>query len=229
MMRKIYRQYTSERKNNIALGIVCTLLFATSCSGLSRGYLGDEERVLNEKLAREDFIVLKRSEKNRPLWISHAQKFGKNISDSNGLVFFSYETTPKIKKEMACNIARAYAREDLSRFFIRFFAEGEEDRVWNEFLMTQGHEFLRDFLKSSRLMRTYWEQRRYRNEYDNSESISYTCALLISIREVEFKKAILELQNRVIKHLNDIKAQDIQQIQKVLDAQSFLLFYKMNF
>ena len=229
MMRKIYRQYTSERKNHFALEIVYALIFATSCSGLTGGFQADQDKVSSQKLAREDFIILNRSQEKRPLWISHPQKFGKLKTDNSGRLFFSFETTPKIKKEMACNIARAYAREDLSRFIIRFFTEGEEDRAWNEFLVTQGHEFLRDFLKSSRLMRTYWEQRRYRNDYDDNESISYTCALLISIREVEFKKAILELQNRVIKHLNDIKAQDIQQIQKVLDAQSFLLFYKMNF
>jgi len=228
-MRKIYRQYTSERKNYFALGIVYSLIFATSCSGLSKAYKGDQDKALSEKLAREDFIVLNRSQEKRPLWISHPQKFGNKKGDGNGRLYFSFETTPKIEKEMACNIARAYAREDLSRFFITFFTKGEEHRVWNEFLSNKGHEFLRDFLKSSRLIRTYWEQRRYRNEFDESQSSSYTCALLINIKEEEFKHAMLELQNRVIKSLGFKKPQDIQRVQKALDAESFLLFYKMNF
>ncbi len=191
--------------------------------------MGDQDKVLSEKLAREDFIVLNRSQKKRPVWISHPQKFGRGKGDSSGRLFFSFETSPKIEKEMACNIARAYAREDLSRFIISFFSKGEEDKVWNEFLSTKGHEFLRNFLKSSRLMKTYWEQRRYRNEYDDNQSSSYTCALLISVKEGEFNQAILELQNRVIKSLGFRKSEDIQRVRKALDAENFLLFYRMNF
>ena len=189
------------------------------------------------RVAREDFTVVERSEKERPSWISHPQKnaivaLGKKGKSpkSKDQFFYSYETTPKLSREIACNIARAFTREDMANFVVEFYREGETDRAWDEYLITQGHDQLLEFFKGTVLSRTYWEHRVYGPQLGNSgKTDAYTCALLVQVDQKKLSQAIEKIQKAIIKHLNYSDPLDIKIVTQVFNPESFLSFYQMNY
>jgi len=232
MARKIYRHF--------ALFIMSTVLIACSQNPLEKrlSKYGDIEREgeASLRVARKDYRVIKTSlppSKQRPKWISHPQKFGpKKLPKKSrkGKLFFSFETGPKTNREIACTMARAYTRQDVADFLVKFYRKGEEKRAWDAYLMTEGHQYLKSFLKQAKLKKTYWEHRQYAPQIGYEDKTNaYVCALLVSISEYSFIKAMRTLRKRIIKKFSYKKKTELRTLRKVLDPQSFILFYKMNY
>jgi len=232
MLRKSYRYF--------ALFIVSFVSIA--CSHVSPIKNFDKYKDIERygeaslRVARKDYLVIKTSaypSHKRPNWISHPQKFGVKMFSKQlgkGRLLFSFETAPKTSKDIACTIARAYTREDMADFIIQFYRKGEEARPWDAYLMSEGHEFLKTFLKKVQLNKTYWEQREYAPEIGHgSKTDAYVCALLVSISEHSFIKVMRTLRKRIIKKFSYTKRTDLVALRKVLDPQNFMTFYKMNY
>lgn len=234
MVRKIYK--------NFALLIVSSVLIACSQNPPKNpfGKYQDIERVgtASLRVARKDYEVIKTSassssSQKRPKWISHPQKFGAELllkKSRKGKLLFSFETGPKTNKGIACTMARAYTRQDLANFLIQFYRKGEEERPWDAYLMSEGHEFLKTFFKKAKLNKTYWERRLYAPELGHEEKTNaYVCALLVSISESSFIKAMRTLRKKIIKRFSYQKRADLVTLRKVLDPKIFIFFYKMNY
>ncbi len=244
MARKLSRQFSKNLGGQV-LPLICSLcsvLFACSQSAIEKEFskysTSYENRDALRKVAREDYKVLNSSiysvSKEIPGWISHPQKYGsialgKKKSRKEQL-FFSFITTPKTNREIACTMARAFTRHDMADFLVKFYREGEESREWDSFLITEGHEYLKEFFKEAVLEKTYWEHREYRGDLglDGTKN-AYVCALLIRVKEESLKSALRNLQNKIIKEFSYRRPLEIKAVQKVLDPDSFILFYKMNY
>ncbi len=241
MVRKSDRQYELESRVKTLVLSMLLVAFFSSCA-ISRDSSIEEEfknytaiqrgSASSSRASRTDYKVLKGSDKTRPDWISHPQKFASENLEKNakkGQLYFSYETTPKLNQDIACTIARAFTREDMVDFVIDFFREGETDRPWDKFLQSEIREDLLEFFKSAKLEKTYWEYREYAPQLGQNVTQAYTCALLVSVDESSFSKAINQVQKSVIKYLNYSKPLDIKMVTKVFDPELFLNFYQMNY
>lgn len=237
MVRKTNRQISRTSVWHILPQSMFLMVFLFACSQssiekeFSRYTAPSESGTLLRKVAREDYKVIKSSSKMKTDWISHPQKYGvKELKNKKEQLFFSFMTGPKTSLDIACTMARAFTRQDMADFLVKFYREGEESREWDSFLVTEGHEYFKNFFKQATLEKTYWEHREYRSELNfQGRKDAYICALLIRVNEKALRKVIKKFQTKVIKEFSYRAPLDIKAVEKTLDPDNFILFYKMNY
>ena len=86
--------------------------FITSCSSNKSKAVKDVD---NTDTIQKDYIVRDAKSNYRPGWTVDANDWADERDlDTKTFKYFSFETEPKVSREMACNLARANARADIA-------------------------------------------------------------------------------------------------------------------
>lgn len=187
---------SSSMKNLIKYA--CLFLFFTSIIACSSKGLRFKERVVEE--GEEKYTVVDGASDQRPTWLDKPQEASLKLAgvDKENL-YFSFESGPKISQEIACNIVRVYARDDLAKRMVDFYLDDRDlgssiDLNWRLLIASEGSRVFKNTFKSSKIISSYWERRLYPPKVGDTEEIEgYSCALWIEVSKELFNQSLLEL------------------------------------
>lgn len=202
-------------KNTIlTLQLLLLTLTLVSCGSSSSKKGGEEHTTLSR-----DYDVREAQDNVRPNWTSDTDQFAKDQSDGNTFRYFAFETTPKVDRETACDLAKANARSDVASEIATFIEkslgtskEGSasidpnnpDTRPLREFIEVTLAEKTKALIHGAQVVKTYWEKRHYQQSKGaKRDYVGYTCAALIKIEKERLKQAIEEAANHVIKKVDD--------------------------
>ena len=173
--------------------LVASVLLLASCSGTDKGRrVHDRE---HENIKR-DFVVTDASSDYRPGWIEDATVWARdNGQDVRRYRYFSFETSPKGARNVACNLARADVRASIAgeiatsinRKF-NSFMEGRSSvdennpdvRAMKEFVETSLTEVTTANVHGAEVLKTYWEKRDYQKDLGAQDDFSaWVCAVFV--------------------------------------------------
>ena len=154
-----------------------------------------------------DYEVRNASAKERPEWISDSEKWAKdNDQDVEKYRYFAYETTPKVNRSVACQLAKTKSRADIAdeiaSFIQKTLGESQEGRAsidennpettaLREFVEVTLAQKTSAMIHGASVIKTYWEKRNYLEEKGaKKDYVGYTCASLIRMSEKSLSKAI---------------------------------------
>ena len=167
----------------------------------------------NKKTIKRDYDVTNASSRYRPTWIEDAQYWAKKSKeDVKNWNFFSYETTPRADRELACDIAKASVNADIASTIKNSIEKSLNSyREDGQTALSEGG-FVRSYIDrtlkskiSGNLVgvvigKTYWEQRKFSVEKGaSSNSVGYTCAILAKIQKKNLELAIDKAFNDLYK------------------------------
>lgn len=188
--------------------LLISLLFLfglVGCSSSKKDNRDLEERE-NEEIQRE-YSVNDASSKIRPGWIEDPEVWAKNHSkDMNKYRFFSYETGPKVSRNIACKLAKANVRADIASEIATFIdqqlaisQEGNssvdennpEVRALREFVENTLAEKIQALIHGAAVVKTYWEKRFYQKKKGAKKDFkAYTCGVFIRMGSERLAKAV---------------------------------------
>ncbi|WP_127714522.1 hypothetical protein [Halobacteriovorax sp. HLS] len=194
---------------------VITLL--TSCGSSQKEREVEEKE--NTEIQRE-YIVKDASSNFRPGWIEDpevwARDKGKDIKMDR---YFSYETEPKVSRNIACNIAKANVKADIAGEIATFIdkqlatstqgnASVDENnpnmQPLREYVENTLAEKVQALIHGAAIVKTYWEKRDYKAELGAKRDFkAFTCAVLIRMNSKALAKAVDEAANYVAGKADD--------------------------
>lgn len=192
-----------------------------------------EERE-HEEIAR-DYLVRDASSKFRPGWIEDAELWSRNHSkDTSKFRYFSYETDPKVSRNISCNLAKANARTDIAGEITTFIdkqlgasTQGNANIDENnpniqelrEYVENTLAEKIQALIHGAAVEKTYWEKRAYmKDKGAKKDFTAWTCAVFIRMPSERLKRAIDEAANHVVKRADDPETKDA--VRKAMDDAS---------
>lgn len=197
-------------------------------SGLIFGCSTTKEKITTEEEHEElmkDYIVRDASSKIRPGWMEDAEVWAKNNGkDVKKFRYFSFETEPKVNRQIACNIAKANARVDIASEIATFIdkslgtsQEGNASidennphvQAMREFVSNTLAEKTQALIHGASVLKTYWEKRQYlKSKGAKRDYKAYTCAALIRMSSQRLKNAVDEAANHVANQVDDPETKD---------------------
>ncbi len=186
-IKKSITESGSERRINLRCLISLNILFLVLASSCSTNQGSFKRREVLEKGV--EYSIVNAAQPLRPIWLKYPHKNRKNLPDRReGNLYFSFESGPKISKEIACNIVRVFASDDFAERILKFYLSSKsEDELSLEIqtiLATDGLEVFKRNFKSSRILLSYWEARLYPPKIGDTEEIEgYTCGLWVEVSE----------------------------------------------
>lgn len=150
----------------------------------------------NVKKGSIEYSVVNASQDIRPSWLQYPQGASSELAaNEESHFYFSFESGPKISQEIACNIVRVYARDDLARRIVDFYLsteeEGELELNWRLVLASEGLGIFKKNLKNSKILATYWERRLYAPKIGDTEEIEgFSCGLWIEVPKALFVESL---------------------------------------
>ena len=182
-----------------------------------------EERE-HEEIAR-DYLVRDASSSKRPGWIEDAELWSRNHSkDTKKFRYFSYETDPKVSRNISCNLAKANARTDIAGEIKTFIdkqlgastqgnANIDENnpniQALREYVENTLAEKIQALIHGAAVEKTYWEKRAYLKEKGAKKDFTaWTCAVYIRMPSERLKRSIDEAANHVMKRADDPETKD---------------------
>ena len=192
--------------------IFSSLLSVLILSCASSKKYGDTEHEDLEK----DYIVKDSSGKYRPGWIEDASGWAsENKKDLGKYAFYSFETTPKVSRQIACELAKARVRSDIAGEIATEISKEIDQEIQGNPGIDENNpdiqslkEFVDSYL-SSRIQRTvygasvkktYWEKRFYQKDLGASKNyFAHTCAVFVSIPKSNLNKSIEAAQRELEK------------------------------
>ncbi|MBF0300356.1 MAG: hypothetical protein HQK51_16675 [Oligoflexia bacterium] len=206
----------------LVVSFLITLLMVV-VSGCSSSSPSKRTEVENKNI-QKDFEVRDASDTIRPGWIADAMDWGKEQKESDQYRFFAFETTPKVDRETACDLAKTNARADIASEIATFIEkqigsskEGSasidpnnpDTRGLREFIEVTLAEKTKALIHGAQVFKTYWEKRQYlQSKGAKRDYIGYTCAALIRIERERVKQAVEEAANHVLKKVDDPQTKD---------------------
>jgi hypothetical protein len=205
------------QKNVSFLVMVLALMGLSSCSSQKKKEIEDQNQ---EEHIKKDYQVRDASSNLRPGWIVDALSWTQNeLKDTDKFRYCSFETTPKVDREVACALARSSVRVDIAAEISTFIEnklgqsrEGSAAIDENNPQMAPLREFMevtlaektQAMLHGVSIVKTYWEKRQYmQSEGAKKDFIGYTCAVLVKIDHEVLKKAVQEASEHVVKKIDD--------------------------
>ncbi|MCB9092434.1 MAG: hypothetical protein H6621_02135 [Halobacteriovoraceae bacterium] len=191
----------------IIMTLGLAFLFTTSCSSTKSKEMKKVEDVdISENIER-DYKVRDASTNMRPGWIVDAGVWAEKQSyDVNKYKFFSYETEPKVSREMACNLAKANVKSDIAGEITTFIQKklgASEEGVATIDPNNPMTQPLRSYVENSlvekvqaiivgaSIEKTYWEKREFKKDLGaKRDYFGYTCATLAKIDRETISKSI---------------------------------------
>lgn len=184
--------------------IVLTIfIFFVSCAS--------KDRPLNVLFPNEgkdalEYKIVDSSENSRPLWLMKPQESNGDASSNN--YYFSYGTGPKVSQEIACNLLKAFSKDEIIWEIVNFAKSGESKQVQNAIEDT-GYKIIHKNFNRAKIIKTYWEKRMYPPLIgDLKEVPGYTCAYLIEVPRQEVLKSYSILRAIIAKKFNQGIDQD---------------------
>ena len=193
------------------------LSLLTSCgSSQKEREVEDKE---NTEIQRE-YIVKDASSNFRPGWIEDPEVWARDKGKDTKLDrYFSYETEPKVSRNIACNIAKANVKADIAGEIATFIdkqlatstqgnASIDENnpnmQPLREYVENTLAEKIQALIHGAAIVKTYWEKRDYKAELGAKRDFkAFTCAVFIRMNSKSLAKAVEEAANYVAAKADD--------------------------
>ncbi|MCM2350436.1 MAG: hypothetical protein NDI69_10480 [Bacteriovoracaceae bacterium] len=173
----------------------------------------------SETIAR-DFEVRDASSTVRPGWIEDAEVWTEQENmDTKKFRYFSFETEPKVNREIACNLARANVRSDIAAEITTFIqkslasstegaaaidANNPKTQPMREYVSNTLAERVQSMIHGAAVIKTYWEKRNYLQKMGaKKDYIGFTCATLIRMENDRLKAAIDKASEDLVQKADD--------------------------
>lgn len=174
----------------------------------------------NSKTIVRDFEVRDASSTIRPGWIEDAEVWVEQEKmDTSSYRYFSFETEPKVNREIACNLAKANVRSDIASEITTFIqkslgasqegqaaidANNPKTQPMREFVENTLAERVQGMINGAAVIKTYWEKRHYTKKLGaKKDYIGFTCASLIRMEKERLKAAVDKASEEVVKKADD--------------------------
>lgn len=213
--------------------LLATTLLTTGCSSTKKKTENpDVKNVdISEKI-KKDYTIIDASSPTRPGWIVDAGDWAtQNNYDTNKFRYYSFETEPKVGREIACQLAKANAKADVAgevaTFIKTSLANSEEGQAaidpnnpitqpLRNFVESNLVQKVQEVITGASAVKTHWEKRNYQVSLGaKRDFIGFTCASLIEVKSEYIQSAIdlarTEMMNRT--QDTDMKAK----VKKALD------------
>jgi hypothetical protein len=200
--------------------LLCMAISLVACSSKKTKEIVEVD---NSATIKKDYVVRDASSNTRPGWIEQAEEWAGqnnlNITDSR---YFSFETEPKVNREIACNLAKANAKADIAGQITTFISKtlGSSDqgsatidennpdiqglRSYTENTLA---EKIQAILVGASVEKTYWEKRQYQAALGAKKDFTgFTCASLVGVKKEFLRKAIEQVQRELDKKTDDPEA-----------------------
>ena len=206
------------KKTNVLI-LVGALILGVSCSSKNRVEDKKLKEVKHKKL-QKDYIVVDASSDVRPGWIEDAEVWANNKDlDIEKYRYFSYETSPRVDRNIACQLAKANARADIAgeitTFIDKQLASSQEGSSaidennpqlapLREYVENNLSEKTQALIHGAAVSKTYWEKRRYLAERGAKRDFTaYTCGVFIRMGDKRLSDAIERAANFVARKAAD--------------------------
>lgn len=174
----------------------------------------------NSDTIARDFEVRDASSTTRPGWIEDAEVWAEQEKqDIEKYRFFSFETEPKVNREIACNLAKANVRADIAgqitTFIQKSLAASEEGapaidannprtQPMREFVSNTLAEKVQSLVHGATVVKTYWEKRNYLQKMGaKKDYIGFTCATLVRMESDRLKAAVDKASEEIVQKADD--------------------------
>jgi hypothetical protein len=156
----------------------------------------------------KDFEVKESSTNGiRPGWIEDAEIWtAQENMDVTKFRYFSFETEPKVNREIACNLAKANVRSDIAAEITTFIqkslaastegqsaidANNPKTQPLRDYVSNTLAEKVQSLVHGASVIKTYWEKRSYQQKMGaKKDYVGFTCAALIRMETARLKTAI---------------------------------------
>jgi hypothetical protein len=208
------------------------LLIALSFLGAACSSKKTVKDVDNTATISRDFEVKDASSTTRPGWIEDASVWVEQENmDVSKYRYFSFETEPKVNREIACNLAKANVRVDIASeittFIQKSLAASEEGSPaidpnnpktlpMREFVSNTLAEKIQSLIHGAAVIKTYWEKRNYQQKMGaKKDYIGFTCATLVRMDNARLKAAIEKASEDIVEKADDPETK--ANVKKALD------------
>jgi hypothetical protein len=174
----------------------------------------------NTQTISRDFEVRDASSTTRPGWIEDATVWVEQENmDTAKYRYFSFETEPKVNREIACNLAKANVRADIASeittFIQKSLAASEEGAPaidannpktlpMREFVSNTLAERVQSMIHGAAVIKTYWEKRNYLQKMGaKKDHVGFTCATLVRMENARLKAAIEKASEDIVAKADD--------------------------
>ena len=161
----------------------------------------------NSKTIVKDYEIRDASSNTRPGWIEDAELWTEQEKmDVIKYRYFSFETEPKVNREIACNLAKANVRTDIASEITTFIqkslasssegsagidANNPKTQPLREYVSNTMAERVQSLINGAAVIKTYWEKRNYIQKMGaKKDYVGFTCATLIRMETSRLKAAI---------------------------------------
>ncbi len=215
---------------NVLFGFFAVMYLA-SCSSTDNKKLEERE---HEDIKR-DYVVTDSSSDTRPGWIEDPEVWARQHSlDVTKDRYFSHETTPKVDRAVACDLANAKAKAtiagEITTFIDKSLGESSEGTAsvdsnnplpvsLREFVENTLVEKVQALIHGAAVAKTYWEKRTYKKDLGAKRDFTaYTCAVFVRMPSERLKDAIDEAANHVVRAADDPETKE--NVKKALENAS---------
>jgi len=161
----------------------------------------------NSKTIVKDYEIRDAYSNTRPGWIEDAELWTEQENmDVTKYRYFSFETEPKVNREIACNLAKANVRTDIASEITTFIqkslasssegsagidANNPKTQPLREYVSNTMAERVQSLINGAAVIKTYWEKRNYMQKMGaKKDYVGFTCATLIRMETGRLKAAI---------------------------------------
>jgi hypothetical protein len=189
------------------------------CSSSSKKEGKKLQEVVHSTIKR-DFEVRDASSNTRPGWIEDAEVWASsNDNQAKSFRYFSYETEPKVNRNMACSLAKANAKADIAGEIATFIDKSIASSVEGKASIDENNpsiQSLREFVSNNltqktqslihgaAIVKTYWEKRKYLKEKGAKRDFTaFTCAVFVRMKRERLETAVEKAANFVVQKTDD--------------------------
>jgi hypothetical protein len=187
----------------------------------------------NKGTIQKDYEVIDASSRYRPTWIEDANYWAKKEEmDTKNLQFYSFETSPRADRELACDMAKANVKADIAaQIQTKIEKNLDTSREDGQTALSDGG-FVRSYISRSlkdkmaqdlvgvKIEKTYWEKRSFSTKLGATKDyVSFSCAVLANVQKRNIELAIDRAFNDLYKNsqAKDYKNQIEEAISKTLE------------
>ncbi len=198
------------------MSIALVLAVGVSCSSKKK----EVKDVDNSETISRDFEVRDASSTTRPGWIEDAEVWVEQEKmDIVKYRYFSFETEPKVNREIACNLAKANVRVDIASEIVTFIqkslaasqegqaaidANNPKTQPMREYVSNTMAERVQSLVNGAAVIKTYWEKRNYMQKMGaKKDYVGFTCASLIRMESSRLKAAVDKASEDLVEKADD--------------------------